>query len=478
MRPDEYASYDAIGLKELLVAGEVSAQEVQDAALQAIADLDPQLNFMTVLAPEEAGRALAELDPEAPFAGVPFLMKESSGVKGLSAECGSYLTEGEICEEDGELVRRLKRAGLVTLGATNIPEFMNAITTESRMYGPARNPWNTGHSTGGSSGGSSSAVAAGVVPMAQSSDGGGSIRVPAAFCGVFGMMASRGRNPVGPSYGTNFGFLRNHVTTRSVRDSAAMLDQLSGPEVGALFRLEAPRGPFADEVGVAPGPLRIAYSTVSPSGAPVDPACVEAVLRTVRAFEQLGLSVEEAAPAYDWQRFRRAFGDTWAFTHTFIDQLAERTGRPVDETTVERSSLLTVERGRSLPAARISSSFADLHALARDVEAFFTDWDAFVCPVALTPPPPLGTIDADAADLASFDDWFDRLFTHMGAFTPIFNATGQPAMSVPVHETPDHLPVGVQVVARVGDEATLIRLAAHLEQALPWADRMPAVSVR
>jgi amidase len=477
MRSDEYASYDAIGLRALLTAGEVTARELHDVALQAIQDLDRDLNFMTVTAPEEADRALAQHDPDAPFAGVPFLMKESSGMKGLSAECGSFLTQGLMCEADGELVRRLKRSGLVTLGATNIPEFMNAITTESLMYGPARNPWNTDHSTGGSSGGSSAAVAARVVPMAQSSDGGGSIRVPAAFCGVFGLMPSRGRNPVGPSYGTNFGFLRQHVTTRSVRDSAAMLDHLSGPEIGALFRLEAPRGPYAADVGVHPGALRVAYSTVSPSGMPVDPACVEAVLKAVRVCEELGLSVEEAAPAYDWQRFKSAFGDTWAFTHNFIDQMGRQTGRPVDETTVERSSLLTVERGRSLSSARVHASFGDLHALARDVEGFFTDWDVFISPVALTPAPRLGTIDSNSSDLASFDDWFDRLFTGLGAFTPIYNATGQPAVSVPVHETTDNLPVGVQLVARIGDESTLIRLAAQLEQALPWAHRKPAAAV-
>ena len=238
LTPSEYASYDALGLKELVDKSEVTPKELHDTASRAIEALNPELNFMVEYSPDAASQSLASLNPKAPFAGIPFLVKDGSGLAGLSLASGSRLGVGTICEADPEHTKRLKRSGLIILGSTNTPEIGSNFSTESLLNGAARNPWNMEHSTGGSSGGASSAVAAGVVPMAQSSDGAGSIRVPAHFCGVFGLMPTRGRTPLANSFALGGGLIaRQHVTTRTVRDSAAMLDQLHGPEHGAFINL-------------------------------------------------------------------------------------------------------------------------------------------------------------------------------------------------------------------------------------------------
>lgn len=472
MKPYEYAKYDALDLKGLLDAGEVTAHELHEIAIKAIDRLNPTLNFMTAFSPEEADRALAHLNPEAPFAGIPFLVKEGVGMQGLPMEFGSRLAKGLICEADFELVTRLKSTGVITLGSTNIPEFANACATESVMYGPARNPWNIDHSCGGSSGGAAAAVAAGVVPMAQGSDGGGSIRIPAHCCGVFGLMPSRGRNPCGPAtYGTNFGFLRQHVLTRSVRDSAAMLDGLQGSEHGGLFRIEAPQRPFLDEVDADPGRLKIAFSMASPSAEAVHPDCVAAVEKALQHCQDLGHHVEEIAPCYNWEMFIEAFTACWGFNFNFIQSMAEQTGREIGPDTLEHSSLLIADYARSLTSARLNAMFNQLHAINYQVECFFADWDILITPACLTPAPPLGNCHSNDPELRSFDEYFDHMITKFAPFTPIFNANGQPAMSVPIHHTEEGLPVGIQCAARVGDEATLIRLASQFEQVCSWKNR-------
>ena len=476
MRNDEYASYDALGLKALLDAGEVSAKELHDTAVAAIESLNPQLNFLVESTAQEAERALANLNPQAPFAGVPFLLKDGVGMTGLSAAWGSRLAAGLQSKKDSELVKRLKHSGVVIVGTTNIPEFANAYTTESIMYGPARNPWNLNYSTGGSSGGASCAVAAGVVPMAQSSDGAGSIRVPAHCCGVFGLMPSRGRNPCGPDdYGTNFGILRQHVTTRSVRDSAAMLDCLQGQELGALFRTGSPKRPFIEEVGADPGCLRIAFSITSPSGEPVHPDCVAAVEKAVQLCCDLGHHVEEAEPAYNWEQFLEAFTTHWAFNSLYIESIARETVRKIDLDTVEHSTLLMLQRGKSLTTEKLYEMFSQLHGINHSVEKFFVDWDILITPVCLTPAPPLGKINSNSADVTSVGQWSNLAFSKFSPFAPVFNSNGQPSVSVPLCQSTDNLPVGIQCTARFEDEATLIRLASQLEQACPWKNRKPGI---
>ncbi len=406
-------------------------------------------------------------------------MKGGVGMAGQLQESGCRLSVGVKGQEDSELFKRFKRAGLVTLGSTNVPELCGSSTTESVLFGPAKNPWNIDYSTGGSSGGAACAVAAGIVPMADASDGGGSIRVPAHCCGVFGLAPSRGRTPCGPhSYGTAFGLQRNHVITRSVRDSAAMLDQLHGPEHGALFRLGDPSRPYLDEVDAKQNTLKIAFSTASPSGLPVDPDCVAAVERAIKLCQKFGHQIEETAPMYDWDQFIRAFGDNWCFIYAgTVENLRRTTGRKVDADTLERSTLLALDHANTLSQQRIRDMFMDLYSINRDVEAFFDDWDILITPVALTPAMRLGEINGNGSEFRSFDLYFDRIVSQFAAFTPICNASGQPSMSVPLHQSHDGLPIGVQCTARVGDEAALIRLAAQFEKSSPWVQRIPQLGV-
>lgn len=478
MKPSEYASYDAIGLKALLDAGEVSVAELHDIAVRAIDDLDPTLNFMSKASPAEATRAISNLDREAPFAGVPILVKEDSGMAGLSQEFGSRLKEGLVYDVDNVFAHRLKRTGVVTLGSTNAPELGMSASTESLFYGPARNPWNSEHSTGGSSGGASAAVAAGVVPMAQSSDGGGSIRIPAHCCGVFGLMPSRGRNPLGPgAYGGPFGAARRHMTTRSVRDSAAMLDSLHGPEPGAWFRVSPPTRPYLAEVGADPGRLKIAFSVASPSGSPVDADCVAAVESVVRLCETLGHHVDQSAPDYDWETFIKAFGDRHCFAMNAIADMAELSGRSIGPDTLELATLRVWERSQSLTSHRIHTAFNELQAISCGVEEYFANIDVHISPVTLTSAPPLGLLDGTADDISNVDVWWDRIFSDFAPFTPVFNITGQPSMSVPLYQSESGLPIGIQCTSRIGDEATLIRLASQFESVLPWLDRRPPIGL-
>ena len=478
MKPDEYAAYDALGLKALLDKGEVSARELHDIAINAIDSLNPKLNFLIASSPDEAQRALAEMDLTQAFAGIPFLMKEGVGMAGQPAVMGARMGKDYLCQQDSELVRRLKRTGIVTLGSTNTPEFGSSPTTESVFHGPARNPWHLDHSTGGSSGGASAAVAAGIVPMAQSSDGGGSIRTPAHCCGVFGLLPTRGRTPNGPnSYGASFGIARSHVTTRSVRDSAAMLDQLQGSEPGALFRVAPPQRLFFDEVGMDPGRLRVAFSTINPSGEAVHPDCIAAVEKAVKLCEDLGHDVAEAAPAYGWDKFSKAFSDNWNFILVnSVEKLEQATGRQAGPDTLEKSTLIGLALGQLLTPQQIHGLLMDLYYISRDTERFFEDRDILITPTCATPAPLLGEIDSNAEGLTG-EDFYHRAVAQFAPFTAIFNASGQPAMSVPLHQSTEGLPVGIQCAARFGDEATLIRLAAQFEQACPWVNRRPPIGL-
>lgn len=461
---------------KLLRRREVSALELRTVVLSAIEALNPQLNFLS--SRTDISDTQTRFHSEADFTGLPMLVKEGVGLRGQPAIMGSRLGAELRSPHDGELVRRLRRAGVTFLGSTTAPEFGNSPTTESVLHGPTRNPWNTAHSTGGSSGGASAAVAAGVVPVAQSSDGGGSIRTPAHCCGVVGLKPSRGRTPNGPDgYGGLFGLGVAHVTTRSVRDTAAFLDVLQGDDAGALYRIGAPSRPFLAEVGANPGRLRIAYSTVSPSGHATHPDCAQATLDTAKRCNELGHAVEEAAPSYDWEAFRHAFCDLWA-THLpyAVSLLEAATGKAATPETLETANWVTLQHGRGLSMESLARSAACLHQLARAVEHFFRTYDVFISPVDLTPAPLLGAVDANGAHRTVYD-WFDAAISRFAAFVPVFNVTGQPALSLPLSMSAEGLPVGVHFAARVGDEATLLRLGAQLELACPWGGRRPPVHV-
>jgi amidase len=474
MMPEEMAFLDATAQAELVRTGKVKPLELVDAAITRIERLNPQLNAVVWPMYDEARRrALSEL--HGPFAGVPFLLKDL-----LAEYAGTPMTEGSrflsghyTTAEDSELVVRIKRAGLVVLGKTNTPELGILPTTEPRLFGPAHNPWDVTRTPGGSSGGSAAAVAAGLVPMAHANDGGGSIRIPASCCGLFGLKPTRARNPLGPHYGDLFcGLVVEHAVTRSVRDSAALLDATAGPAPGDPYWAPPPARPFAREIGTAPGRLRIAVTTAAASGAPVHADCLAAVQDAARLAASLGHVVEEATPALDNDRVTNAFITLWSAGCAWgIDDWARRTGRTPSPADFEPLTTVLAEMGRRRSAPDLLLALQDLQAVSRTVAAFFTKHDVWLTPTLAEPPLPLGSFEDP-------DDVFHgmRRAAAFVPFTPIANATGQPAMSLPLFWSSDGLPIGTHWIGRFGDEATLFRLAAQLEAARPWAGRRPPVA--
>jgi amidase len=471
----ELASLDATAQAELVRRREVTPLELLEAAIARVEKVNPAINAVVFKMYDQARAAARATLPAGPLSGVPFLVKDF-----LADYAGVPFTEGTaylgkyIPTEDSELVRRYKRAGLVFLGKTNTPELAVGPTTEPRLFGPTRNPWDTGRTAGGSSGGAAAAVAAGMVPMAHGNDAGGSIRVPAACCGVFGLKPTRARVPLGPHYGDLIsGLVAEHALTRSVRDSAALLDAVSGPELGDPYWAPPPARPFAAEIAAPAGKLRIAFSTRTITGAEISPHCVDAVEDAARLCAHLGHEVVEAMPRIDAERFFLAFtsvlaaGFTWA-----IDDWTRRLGRAPTEDLFEPFVWAFTGRGRQFTAPQYLLAVQDLQRISRTVARFFADHDVWLTPMLGEPPVPLGTFAYQSGT-----DPFE-LRRKMARFTPFSyfaNATGQPAMAVPTYWTPEGLPVGNQYIGRFGDEATLFRLASQIEAERPWARRHPPV---
>lgn len=465
---------DATAQAELVRSGEVTPLELVEAAIGRIEGLNPSLNAVVTRMYDEAretamGMGMGDV-PEGPFRGVPFLLKDlGTTYAGVRLTDGSAFMRDFVPKRDNELVLRLKRAGLITVGKTNTPEFGLLPTTESRFLGACHNPWDTTRTPGGSSGGAAAAVAAGFVAMAHASDGGGSIRIPASCCGVFGLKPTRARNPAGPNMGDVFGGLVNdHVVTRSVRDSAALLDAVSGPDVGDPYWAPPPQRPFVQEVGADPGQLRIAFTTTPFSGVPVHPDCVKAAEDAATLCSELGHHVEEAAPRIDGQRVARAFGTIWAAGCAWsLDGAGYATKQKPTPEQVEPLTWALYERGHRRTAAQYLMAVQILQKMGRDMGRFFQKYDILLTPTLAEPPVPLGEFDPRPDNPLH---GFHRSGT-FSPFTAVFNGSGQPAMSVPLLWNHDGLPIGTQFVGRFGDEATLFRLAAQLEQARPWATR-------
>ncbi|MGE5210154.1 MAG: amidase [Acidobacteriota bacterium] len=463
---------DATELATLVRSGQASPGELVDDAIARVERLDPTINAV-IHERFEAARSEARGElPDGPFRGVPFLVKDlGCEMAGEPHTLGNRaLRDADVrAEQDSYLYRSIRDAGFVTLGRTNTPELGGTITTEPEAFGPSRNPWNPDHSTGGSSGGSAAAVAAGMVPMAHASDGGGSIRVPASECGLVGLKPSRGRISHGPTLGEGWaGATTDGVVSRSVRDTAAMLDVMSGRRTGDPYVAAPPTRPFADEVGVDPGRLRIGLAP-SHAGVQTDPECVAAVEAAGSLLEQLGHDVEVAQPAafFD-EQFSRHFVTIVAVA-TAVDfvNMGEAIGRPIGEVDVEASNWLMGSIGRSISAADYIASVNWVHAWSRRLQAWWDEFDVLVSPVIAVPPPPIGW-------LSDPEHGTERL-TSILQFTAQFNVSGQPAVSLPLHWSDTGLPVGVQFVGPIDDEALLIRLAAQLETAAPWANRLPPV---
>lgn len=468
MKLSEYAAHDATGLMERVRRGEVSAAELQQCAMQAVAQMNPALNFMS-------GPASVGAHGDGPFAGLPVLFKESHGCSGQPMMQGSRLTAGLKAPADSEFVARLKRAGVAPLGATTAPEFGLYCTTESSLHGATRNPWNLDHSPGGSSGGSSAAVAAGVVPVASASDSGGSIRGPAHCTGTFGLKPSRARTPFdGRTDGGLFPFTQIHVTTRSVRDSAAFLDVLHGPTLGSRYSVPPPPRPFIDEVGADPGRLRIGILRATPLGNPLHPDCRSAVDVAGKLCADLGHAVEEISPQVDWVPLFDVFVPALiSILPQSVATLESLVGRQAGPHTLEPMTLRVLERARLLTAGDLVRADAVFQLARQAVARFFEDFDAWITPAGVTPAPRIGAFDP-AACHESAQAYAHRTLAHYAAFTPLLNVTGHPAASVPLHHGEiSGLPVGVQIVTRHGDEATLLRLASQWEAAMPWSGRRP-----
>ena len=472
---DTLAFLDATAQAELVRRKEVTAIELVDAAIERIERLNPTLNAVVTPMYEQARAAATGDLSNGPFTGVPYLLKDIfAPYAGVRMTSGSAFLRDYVPDHDSELVARLKRAGLIILGKTNLSEFGLIPTTEPRLFGPSRNPWDTGRTTGGSSGGSAAAVAAGLVPAAHGADGGGSIRIPSSCCGLFGLKPTRARTPLGPDYGDVLGgFSIDHALTRSVRDSAALLDATSGPDVGDPYWAPPPARPFLKEVGADPGRLRIAFNTEAFTGGAVHADCVSAVREAAALCADLGHEVVEASPAIVGEMVIQPFLTVWAAGAAMaVDGYAFLTGRTATPDQFEPLTWALCERGRQVNAPAYLIAVTLLQRVAREIGRFFTDYDIWLTPTLAEPPVPLGTFDSPPDNpMKGFDRAVDFC-----PFTPLCNITGQPAMSVPLFWNSDGLPVGTHFIGRFGDEATLFRLAAQLEEARPWADRRPPAS--
>jgi len=475
----EYARHDGLGLAELVKKGEVSPKELAHLFLAAVEKVNPHINAVIETYAERVEAMDDTAARDGSFAGVPFLMKDlGASEKGKRQESGSRLMKGYVADKDTFLTARFKHAGLTLLGRTTTPEFGQAFTTESILMGPTRNPWNLATMAGGSSGGSAACVAAGVVPIAHASDGGGSIRVPASACGIVGLKPSRGRVTLGPDLGEFYsGLAQEFVVSRSVRDLAVMLDAVSQPAPGDPFIIVQPKRPYAQEVNSPTEKLRIAWTTLSwQPGTLVHPEVARCVEQVAAKCEEMGHEVVEASPLFDYEEYLHVCLVTWGSgLDVTLDALAAKMGREISEETLEPMTLLLYRYARGLTAKDMYMADMLLNKLRRTFGQFFQEYDVLLTPTMSQLPQPLGKYGLTRTDL-DFVGW-NRLGDEVGMYTMPVNITGQPAISLPLGQSKSGLPIGAQFVARFGEEATLIRLASAFEKAMPWRDRVPPIHV-
>lgn len=470
----EYEDYDALGLAELVRRKEVTPTELLEAAIARVEARNPAINAVTMKLYDHGREAITAGLPDGPFCGVPFLMKDlTSPIAGVRMTRGSrFFADTPPAEADSEHVRRLRRAGLVIFGRTNTCELGLSLTCEPQLHGPTRNPWDTTRISGGSSGGAAAAVAARILPAAHASDGFGSIRAPAACCGLVGLKPTRNRNTFAPYAGEGLGGVSTeHAVTLSVRDSAALLDATRGAGPGDPYTAPPPPRAYRDEANTPPGRLKIAWTAKTPNGARVEPECLATLADTVQLCIDLGHDVEERDPAIDGAAVVPTFL-TLAAANTVVNLASHpAAGRPAREGEVERITWLTAQRGEKISAPDYVRATQTAHRLGRQMASFHADWDVLLTPGLASPAVKLGWIDMMLDD---FDEYWRRVF-HFSPFTVWFNLTGQPALMLPIAQSKAGLPLAVQCVGRYGDEATLLRLGAQLEAARPWFARKPAL---
>ncbi|MBO2456006.1 amidase [Actinomadura violacea] len=487
----EYRARDAVGLAALVTAGETTSAELLDAAIARADAVNAKINAI-VRPMHDLARARAAEPPAGPFAGVPFLLKDlSQDYAGLPTGSGNRALREIPAAEHAEVVRRWLDAGLVVFGKTNTPEFGAKGITEPEVNGPTRNPWDLTRTPGGSSGGSAAAVAAGIVPVAGANDGGGSIRIPAACCGLFGLKPGRGLVPAGPSYAEHLhGAAVDGVVSRSVRDSAAMLDVLTAsPDPGGPYLPAKPELPYAELARRAPGRLRIGFATDSPLGTDVDPQAVAAVEDAAKLLEALGHDVEPAKTGIDERRLAFDFLAMWSTQLAFtVDEIRRATG--ASRKAFELDTHLVAAAGRVQSAPAYFAAHERWNTYNRQLAAFHSRYDLLLTPTLARPPVRIGELDTPAplraigkaalalglaGPLTKTKQWREAVIANLAPvpYTQLANITGRPAMSVPLYRTPGGLPLGVQFVGPLGGEGALLALAAQLEAERPWAHLEP-----
>ena len=470
----DYSSHDAIGLAQLVRRRDVSVPELVEAAIARVEQLDRRINAVVYRDFDRAREMAAGPLPDGPFTGVPFLVKDFGiSVAGWPCTSGSRFCAEVVDREDSGLTRRYREAGVVMLGRGASSEYGIVGNVETSLFGATRNPWNTDYIAGGSSGGSAAAVAAGMVPMAHASDGLGSIRIPAACCGLVGMKPTRDRVPNLPDgFDYAMGFCIDHVVTRSVRDSAAMLDATGLPEPGSPYAIPAKAGPYLDEVSRSPGKLRIAWSPDTPSGQPLDPEVLKVLEHTAAALAALGHEVRAESIGVDHRAVARARAPVSAANFAAgMRRVIDRVGREPREDELEPMTWAALQGSRAVTGEQAFWGYQELRMLMRGVVQRFDSFDVYLCPVMTAPPPRIGFSDPGSVTPRDLGKRQMAMFP----FAALFNFTGQPSLSLPLGMSAQGLPIGMMFTGRYADEATLYRLAGQLEKELPWAQRRPQV---
>lgn len=484
----EYRNYDALGLAELVKTKQISPADLIETTKALIDQHNPQIN--AIVRNIDPNPQLEQLDLNAPFAGVPFLLKDTSSVANIPSASGCALLKNFTLDHDSELIKRYRQAGLIFLGKTNLPELGLSSTTESRFYGPCKNPWNFEHTTGGSSGGSAAAVAAGIVPAAHGGDGGGSLRIPASCCGAFSLKPTRGRNPTGPDVGKAWqGNVVEHVISRSVRDSAALLDETHGADPGAPFVLPEPSETYLKAIEKAPRTLRIGYTLDHWFGGNIHPDCIAAVKHALNLCEKLGHKVEEVKIPFNAELYKRSTAVLIASeTAAVLTRLTTLLKIPLESKQLEPITRVMLRLGQYFRAQEFSEASFFFDRVSRQIGQFFTQYDILVTPTLASPPPRLGQLcptekENTLAMLAYhmpmpklLDKLTGLMMTKMFDFIPhtmVFNTSGNPAVSVPLYWNENNLPIGVQFVGRFAEEDTLLKLSKQLEEISPWFDKTP-----